>query len=356
MPLNKFKTLSLGLATVFITLFTITAIGELFFRGYYWSRGRTFSSKDGKAVLTRNIPDTLLGWKPTPFFNLTEKRKDAGGKAYEVHYTSDKHGFRQYGDTETKKKKVLLIGDSFTQANHASTAETYYAVLQDSLNWEIFAFGCSGYGTLQEYLVLDLFMDTIRPDLVLFQYCHNDLINNSLILERTSIWNNNGTRRPYWSEKGVYYAVPKRWHGLRTFANTHSRLLFFIFNRIDRLKSRLSTKSVETKIAALGKVYPDYARSLKVTDELFQLIRKRALPSIPVCIFSADTIPPFYSDVKVIAQKNSFLFIEGIPEAIAQAAKEGEIVHYQDGAHWNPEGHRVVARILTEYFRKNLSF
>ena len=93
-----------------------------------------------------------------------------------------------------------------------------------------------------------------------------------------------------------------------------------------------------------------------MTDELFQLIRKRALPSIPVCIFSADTIPPFYSDVKVIAQKNSFLFIEGIPEAIAQAAKEGEIVHYQDGAHWNPEGHRVVARILTEYFRKNLSF
>ncbi|MFZ4428690.1 MAG: SGNH/GDSL hydrolase family protein [Saprospiraceae bacterium] len=352
----RIKAFSLGLTTVLIAFIAITMIGELFFRGYYWSRGRTFSNKDHNIVLTRNIPDTLLGWKPTPFFETTEIRKDAGGNSYEVHYTADKHGFRQYGDIGTKKIKVLLIGDSFTQANHASTAETYYTLLQDSLNWEIFTFGCSGYGTLQEYLVLDLFMDTIRPDLVLFQYCHNDLINNSFPLERASLWNNNGTRRPYWSENGIYYDIPKRFHGLRTFANTHSRLLFFIFNRIDRLKSHFSTESVETKIAELGKSFPDYAESLKVTDEIFQLIRKRTPSSVPVCIFAADNAPPFYSDVKTVAQKNGFLFIEGIPEAVALAAKEGKIVHYQDGAHWSPEGHRIVANTLMQYFRKNPLF
>jgi alkylation response protein AidB-like acyl-CoA dehydrogenase len=39
-------------------------------------------------------------------------------------------------------------------------------------------YGGHGYGTLQEYLVIDKYIDEIKPDLILLQVCSNDFTNN----------------------------------------------------------------------------------------------------------------------------------------------------------------------------------
>jgi hypothetical protein len=56
-------------------------------------------------------------------------------------------------------------------------------VLGRALGAESFAYGVMGYGTLQQYMILDRYLDEIQPGLIILQMCSNDLINNSLSVE-----------------------------------------------------------------------------------------------------------------------------------------------------------------------------
>ena len=57
---------------------------------------------------------------------------------------------------------------------------------------EVFAYGAGGYGTLQEYLILDEVVDHIRPTMLLWQFCSNDFINNDHALEVAGALNDDG--------------------------------------------------------------------------------------------------------------------------------------------------------------------
>ena len=74
----------------------------------------------------------------------------------------------------------------------------------------MFAYGTGGYGTLQEYLVLDEVIDEIQPTMILWQFCTNDFINNDHDLEVASTLNNNGWIRPYWEKGQAQLRSPKR--------------------------------------------------------------------------------------------------------------------------------------------------
>jgi hypothetical protein len=74
--------------------------------------------------------------------------------------------------------------------------KTYYALLAEKLNnLEVFAYGAGGYSTLQKYLILDEFIDRIRPQILLLQLCSNDFFDNDYDLEH-SRWSNPLRRRP----------------------------------------------------------------------------------------------------------------------------------------------------------------
>src|SRR5437867_3136868 len=103
-------------------------------------------------------------------------------------------GFRRFGDPSSSRPKLLVVGDSFTHALEVSDDKTYYALLGDRLGAEVFAYGAGGYGTLQESLVLDEYVDIIKPDAILWQFCSNDFVNNDLELESMSYYNS--TKRP----------------------------------------------------------------------------------------------------------------------------------------------------------------
>ena len=57
-----------------------------------------------------------------------------------------------------------------TQALDASDDQTYFSIAGKILGSTVFAYGCSGYGTLQEYMILDRYIDEIRPDHI--EYAH----------------------------------------------------------------------------------------------------------------------------------------------------------------------------------------
>jgi hypothetical protein len=60
-----------------------------------------------------------------------------------------------------------------------SDGDTYYAIIKRKLDAEVFAYGAGGFGTLQEYMILDRYVDMIHPSLILWQFCLNDFITTT---------------------------------------------------------------------------------------------------------------------------------------------------------------------------------
>jgi hypothetical protein len=135
-------------------------------------------------------PDPLLGWRLRP--GLAAWWTGEGRGFVEVNAA----GLR---DREHRTEKpagvyrIAVLGDSYAEARQFEAREAFWALLPGRLQQCGFApgktiealnFGISGYGTAQEYLMLESTALGYRPDLVLLQFTNgNDVRNNSPALE-----------------------------------------------------------------------------------------------------------------------------------------------------------------------------
>lgn len=287
-----------------------------------------------------------LGWRPVANLSLDSEVPGFG----RVRYHTVANGFRLYGDPATTKIKVLVLGDSFTEAAMVSDGETYYERLAAARpDLEMFAIGGGGYGTLQEYMLLDESVDAIRPDLVLLQLHPNDLINNSHALESRSTTNNNQMTRPYWEDGRVVQRFPEnpRWGLLYNLAR-HSHLMRLLNMNVLAMRSR-SAGSVEETLAADD---PDVVRATEATVDLLRKMRSRA--AVQVAAFSVRSADyfPFWSRAEV-SERAGVTFIPGVGEAVEAAAAAGVRVTGQPvDSHWNGRGHEIAAAVLLQWLNK----
>ena len=249
--------------------------GELGFRLYQrWDAGIPFRSSLGQDEWNPAWPlvlDDTLGWRARAGYQDFRESTETTSKGvkYAVKRSQKEYGFRMFGDLRSTRPKVFVIGDSFTQAFQVSDEDTYYATLKDVLGVEVFAYGAGGYGTLQEYMILDQYMDMIKPTLILWQFCTNDFINNDPALETASLINNNGWRRPYWVDGHIVYIIPKPWSGsFRIFAQRHSRLLHFLLSRWDRLLAIYPVQTVEVQIKREGPAHKGFQHAVQVNQRV----------------------------------------------------------------------------------------
>jgi lysophospholipase L1-like esterase len=279
--------------------------------------------------------------------------KDASGDSYVVTVNLDKNGFRKFGDLHSKKSKVLFLGDSFTYAIDASDDKTYFSRLGERFPIEIFAYGGGGYGTLQEFMILDEYLDIIKPDIIFLQYCENDFFDNNYHLELKSRYGVNMTR-PYLNQSGeVFYALPKpNFLALREFANRYSCLLCSLINRIDKIILIKSQKDpAEFDVFSSGKDYESFKASLETTDRLVEKVRSRVPSNIKIYAFTVNSNQPYYQTFKDISERHSIEFIDGVPQAIDEAEKKGITIRAADKGHWNEMGHQIAANILYQYLK-----
>ena len=341
------KNFIFGIVTVLISLIAIFVICEILMRGYQFLRSPSPSI----------VIDSEIGWLPGPDLDILTVVPDASGEYYALRITSDENGFRMFGDLDSgDKKKVLFIGDSYTQAMEVSDRYTYFAQLQNDLDIEIFGLGTGGYGTLQSYLLLQKWLDLIQPDIVIYQFCTNDFINNSYALESKSIFNNNGLKRPYLIDEEIVHKLPKKWPGIRHFANKYSRFLYYIQSRIDIINSQYGTDSVEFTIRDLGRAYPDYNEAIETTQELIRRMRNEVVGADALFLtFSSDDNQPYYSNyLQIVSALEGVHLIEGVSASIKEAEELGVTVRAADKAHWNNEGHRIAAEVIKGYFIENI--
>lgn len=293
----------------------------------------------------RCICDDVLGWRNASHLTKHKKGIRSDGKVYDIVISLDEHGFRPWSQPQADKRRLLVVGDSFTEASQVSDEKTYYAVLARKLGpqWQLFAYGSSGYGTLQEYMVLDRHWDTIRPDLVLWQWCANDFCNNLFEWDNQTKANFITRPRPYWERGRIVMRCPREvpilsWH-------SH----FFLW-----LRPYLHWRSNDRPRAAVddsGAESPIFQRAEAVTDELVGLTRRR-MGRTPAFAFIAhtDAAGPYLDAFQRIADHHQIKLIRGVNRRLRETEERGIPMqaHASIGGHWSEEGHGIVADLLYE--------
>ncbi len=310
-------------------------LGEIAARVWYTHRGTMMQF------------DRALGFRTKANLDQTSRVVDAGGTASTAHLTTDANGFRRFGDVNAKRPKILFLGDSMTFARDVSDDQTFYTIIGKQLDAEVFAYGAEGYATLQEYLILDRYFDLIKPDVVVWQFCRNDIIGNTVELESESALNNNGMRRPYWTPEGtIVYACPRFLGPVRGALQSYSNLLYFVFVHIDRIVDARSAKTtVENIIESRGASHAGFQRSVAVTETLMEKARQRC-GTAWLLAFDSDAIQPYFDAFKEACAKSGVAFADDVGPAIDAAEHAGTTTKAADGAHWNAEGHRICAETL----------
>lgn len=157
------------------------------------------------------VPHEKVGWVVQEGYRYDGELHDFKNNKYPLHLSFGKYGFRKWGDTSSTRKKVLFIGDSYTACAQTSDDKVFYKVLGDSLPIEVFAYGAAGFSNTQEWMIAEAYIKTIKPDLVVWQLCCNDFIDNNWRLEAEAGYQVR-VLRPYTMEDGsISYHIAERW-------------------------------------------------------------------------------------------------------------------------------------------------
>lgn len=295
------------------------------------------------------------GWVVRQDYQYNGEMRDLKGNAYPLVVNFGKSGFRKWGDPNSAKKKVLFLGDSYTACVQTSDDKIFYKILGDSLPIEVFAYGAAGFSNTQEYLIAEHFLKEINPDLVVWQVCSNDFIDNYWELEKEAAYHVR-MRRPYTLEDGsIVMKTAAEWPRS---VKRYSRFLYFILKRIGEMRGTFDqppAEPAEKFIAEQNQNYPLFKRSCDMTSVIFRKMKGLMPPQTKLVVFDADGFNPQYDQFARIAQENGIPFIPGVDNFVRQAEAAGECTRSDDGYHWNNRGNQLVAQFLKKDIEAQLA-
>ena len=347
----KLKNLKYTVTSTAIFLVIILLLGELISR----TLGTTLVYKY----------DPILGWRPKKNFSKKIPVVDLSGEKYYVNYSTNEFGFREFGDLNSKKKRILFVGDSCTGDPYTSDEDAYFGIVGKELPVEVFAIGGGGYGTLQELMLIKEFAGMINPDILVLQYSFNDITNNSFFLEGPSITRNQKNLRPYWIDNRVVYRLSS--NNLYTLLYKNFRL----FRTLDGLFSNIQYKIYKGYYPPQYQTYANYTLdpSIKLQPEISA--QKAAAISITQFLMS-EIAQNFSTNTKLItfsgtadsqeelriwqtlARNAGFIAYTSVSANVENAERKGAIVRIKDGAHWNRLGNKIAGETLAQIIQRDL--
>lgn len=266
--------------------------------------GEITTNRCGEKVVMASITDSLI--RKTPF----------------------------YPDAATT---VLFIGDSYTHAHEVSSGVAYYDVFDrmGAGKYRVFAAAVGGFGSLQEYMILQKVYNNIKPDIVVWQMCSNDVSNNVYELDNSSFFNNQRAR-PYLNLSTGEVEMKNPGFFLFEISDGFN----YVFSRIlafDREYKWGFLQFLNGSIALSSKERKTFVKKgFTVVDTLLQKM-KREHPHVKFIGFSVNK--RYDSEFNSLFKKAHFSYWSGFAE-------------YMDGydkmncapldAHWNHYGNRVA--------------
>jgi len=338
-PLNKPMLASIlkGLTLFIISLILCFFLGELAVRVFWKELPYEF--------------DAEIGWKLKPNFSAPRKVVDQSGLVTQVNCSTNEFGFRAWGDLESSRKRILFVGDSYTGDCNTSNDDAYFGIVKKRVDAEVFAVGGGGYGTLQELLLLERYVDIIQPDIFVLQYCPNDIYNNSFHLEENSIIRNQKNLRPYLVNGIVTYRLPKNHPYILIYKN--SKLFRFLDILLQIIQYRIY-KDYWPQFSAENEKILEKEGAIILTEQLMSDLKNLMPPHTKALTFTSGTEDKDETEIWAsISSSAGYDVYPSVSLKIEKAEKDGEIVRIHDGGHWNRLGNEIageeLANILNIY-------
>lgn len=332
---------------VALSLLCATAVLEGGIRWYHWLQGRPFPAEAPFLV-----SDPRLGWRPGRELRVERKLSDAAGNPYQARVTTDRDGFRRFTAADPGQPRILFIGDSFTHAVEVGDQRAYWAIFaRQQPDYAVSAIGAGGYGTLQQALLLEEVAPRLRPDIVIWQLCANDLTNNLYEAERQSARHNNLRRRPYWEEGAIVYRNPAPlglWLVDRVYDTTGLRVLKLARQRSQMLLAQLHGPGDEDGFGgAEGAALR--ARAIAATAAVLERSRVSD-PGRRLLSFGVGDAADDGAALRAISAASGVRFLGHYGSRAVARQRPGFEVFARDGRHFNDHGHAALGELLVADF------
>lgn len=275
------------------------------------------AGKSERSLVYRHDPE--LGWAPIPGSTSTVTN------ARTIHAQHNRLGFRDIEFERDTRPVLLFLGDSFVWGVDAESNERFTDLLRERItSYRTVNAGVSGFGTDQEYLLLQRIWPVVKPEMVVLIFCtDNDRADN-----QTSI-RYDGYRKPLFVPSGS---------GLTLSGQPVPRSLqVYIGN------NWLVRNLWLARMAVAAYVEVRYPR-VSVPDATEQLVDR-----------IRDFVEARGARLAVGLQTRDEKLIQHLNDKkIPFVAFDGAEAYPADfGSHWTPAGHRTVAERLSGFLSEN---
>ncbi len=338
-------------------------------------------------------PHPQLGWSLTPDISYT--RQMFQKNVLISHNSGGWRDIEHSTNRDSSTYRILVLGDSFMEARTVNLEEMFVRQLETLIknrgqNVEVINMSVGGYGTLQEYLVYELYGRLYKPDLVLLSFTTlNDVRNNSSELNQIG-------SRPYLDSNLAWNIIPVDYDRIRTdFLRFQTKLKdkknsvisqLVVLQKINKVFFSPKPKDwKEREIIKLGvsacEETEQYTRAWELTGRILKKLKNRITQdSSKLVVFSTpaitDVVQKYIEKTLELSEAPNHLcleeavsnkrlnnilneldipFIDLIPHFREANRKHGIQLYPIDDGHWNAAGHSLAAeKILSELTLKEL--
>lgn len=306
--------------------------------------------------------DPAFGW-----YHVSNAQRYRTTEGVKVLVAQNKLGHRgpDYGPQAADgKKRVLILGDSFTEGSHVGEDELFSNLIANTYpNLEVMNAGVGGWSTVQEYLYLKEVGVNLHPNLVLLMFFDNDLDENCL-----SFYPSIGPR-PFASIQNGQLVIhqspsPEAWRKYALplpFAEKLNRysLAYHFFNlRIYQSLRASYLNSLESEDVKTIAAYPKMEIVKKLFRETRKTLDERGTLFAVGLVPSREDAQKGSSDIQ--GRMLSLCKEEGIPcisllRPLKKEYDKGVKPYWEADIHWNRVGHRAASEALGPYIQTVLS-
>lgn len=285
------------------------------------------------------IHDEQLGW-----FQRPNSQANISHPQFKISVTTNSHGLRdkEYSLARTNKKRMLVLGDSFTWGYGVEAEQRFTDILEQRLpDWEIINAGVSGYGTDQELLYYQQYGKLFQPDVVLLLMYYNDYENNLYdeqysygkpvfkIENNELVLHNVPVPAPSWQQ---------RW---QRFIYQESYLLPRIAVVISLIEHWLLPPDEAPVLGFFG-----YNLSRPITSALVSSLNDEVIANNANLIVTSYYFGPHLQQrwLTTLAERDSFMYFPLEPHFYGDKADYTIL----EDAHWNAKGHKIAADAILQ--------
>lgn len=299
--------------------------------------------------------DPVLGWRGKPNVRMRFRRPDFDA---EIAHGPDGYRLPDPPPPAAPRRRVLLLGDSFTWGWGVDQGELFSDRLQRKRPDTLIANrGANGFGTAQEYLLLQRELAATKYDAVALMFFLNDVADNV---------NPKRGRRPLFRLEGDTL-VPENQppvpltNPLQRFFKDHSRAFQLVDFQLSLLArsfedgDRRPDEAFDDATDAHFEGLPGADVTIRLIGEMAALSRARGARFVLVYLpqrSELSRLPSRHPYVRAVhalvieAARRYDIPLVDLAPPFHVAAREGAELLFPHDEHWTPLGHDLAAEVL----------